>query len=243
MLTAGAQARSSRVLPVSICRFPSNRLASSRLPASVAQVSTSLGGTANKRGLDNFARAFFGGRDGDWGNVPYGRGEVIAKLNAVYPYDWATFIRDRVDAVAPRAPLAGITLSGYELRYAEEPNGATKAFAKASPGGNSDFNYSLGFGVDKAGTLGGILWGSPAFNAALRPGDQILAVGERSYSESALKDAVTAAKDGRTPIALTIKRDTVVKRYTLTYSGGLRYPRLVKVGKSDGPLDLLLKPR
>lgn len=200
-------------------------------------------GTGGKRGLDDFARIFFAGRDGDWGNKPYTREEVFATLNSVYRHDWAGFIRDRVDTVAPRAPLAGLTLSGYELRYGDEPNGATKAFAKASPGGNSDFNYSLGFGVDKAGTLGGILWGSPAFNAALRPGDQILAVGERSYSESALKDAVTAAKDGRTPIALTIKRDTVVKPYTLTYSGGLRYPRLVKVGKSDGPLDLLLKPR
>jgi C-terminal processing protease CtpA/Prc len=87
------------------------------------------------------------------------------------------------------------------------------------------------------------LWGSPAFEAALRTGDQILAVGERAYSEDALKDAVTAAKDGRSPIRLTIKRDTVVKVYPLTYSGGLRYPRLVKVGKGDGPLDLLLKPR
>jgi predicted metalloprotease with PDZ domain len=199
-------------------------------------------GTAGKRGMDNFARAFFGKRDGDWGNLPYDRAEVIATLNSVYPHDWAGFLRDRVDAVAPRAPLAGITLSGYELRYTDEPNGAAKAFAKGGSG-SADFVYSLGFSVDKDAKLGSIQWGSPGFNAALRSGDQIVAIGERAYSQDALKDAIEAAKDGKTPIRLTIKRDDVVKVYSISYSGGLRYPRLVKVGKGDGPLDLLLKPR
>ena len=199
-------------------------------------------GTANKRGMDDFARAFFGIRDGDWGNLPYTRADVIATLNAVYPHDWTGFLRDRVDAVAPRAPLAGITMSGYELRYTDEPNGASKAFAKGGSGG-ADFLYSLGFGVDKDAKLSSVQWGSPAFNAALRGGDQLIAVGERAYSEEALKDAVVAAKDGRTPVRLTVKRGDAVKVYAIAYSGGLRYPRLVKVGKGDGPLDLLLKPR
>ncbi|MCY7338515.1 MAG: peptidase M61 [Sphingomonas bacterium] len=199
-------------------------------------------GTANKRGMDDFARAFFGVRDGDWGNLPYTRDDVIATLNAVYPNDWASFLRDRVDAVAPRAPLAGITLSGYELRYTDEPNNAAKAFAKGGPA-NADFNYSLGFSVDKDAKLGSVLWGSPAFNAALRSGDEIVAVGERAWSEDAMKDAIAAAKDGKTPIRLTIKRGDAVKDYSIQYAGGLRYPQLVKIGKSDGPLDLLLKPR
>ena len=199
-------------------------------------------GTANKRGLDNFARAFFGMRDGDWGNLPYTRAEVIATLNAVYPHDWTSFLRERIDAVAPRAPLAGIALSGYELRYTDEPNGAAKAFAKSGPA-SADFVYSLGFSVDKDAKLGAVLWGSPAFNAALRGGDEIVAVGERAWSNDALKDAVAAAKDGKTPIRLTIKRGDAVRDYSMLYAGGLRYPRLVKVGKGDGPLDLLLKPR
>ncbi|HEY0085015.1 MAG TPA: PDZ domain-containing protein, partial [Allosphingosinicella sp.] len=119
---------------------------------------------------------------------------------------------------------------------------ATKAFAKNGPGG-ADFVYSLGFGVDKEAKLGSVLWGSPAFNVALRSGDEILAVGERAYSEEALKDAIVAAKDGRTPVRLTVKRGDAVKVYSIAYSGGLRYPRLVKVGKGVGPLDLLLRPR
>ena len=199
-------------------------------------------GTANKRGMDDFARAFFGIRDGDWGNLPYTRDDVIGTLNAIYPSDWAGFIRDRVDAVAPRAPLAGITLSGYELRYTEEANGAAKAFAKGGPA-SADFVYSLGFSVDKDAKLGSVQWGSPAYNAALRGGDEIVAVGERAWSDDALKDAVAAAKDGKTPIRLTIKRGDAVRDYSIAYAGGLRYPHLVKVGKGEGALDLLLKPR
>ncbi len=202
-------------------------------------------GTGNKRGMDDFARAFFGIRDGDWGNLPYTRDDVIATLNAVYPHDWAGFLHDRVDTVRPNAPLAGITMSGYALTYTDEPNGAAKAFAKGARGGGggADFAYSLGFGTDKDGKLTGVQWGSPAYNAALRGGDQIIAVGERVFSEDAMKDAITANKDGRAPIRLTVKRDDAVKTYVLPYTGGLRYPRLVKTGKGEGPLDLLLKPR
>jgi predicted metalloprotease with PDZ domain len=167
---------------------------------------------------------------------------VIKTLNAVYPHDWANFLHDRVDTVRPSAPLAGITMSGYELRYAETPSEGAKALAKGGSGG-ADFAYSLGFGVDKEAKITSVQWGSPAFNAALRSGDQIIAIGERAYSEDAMKDAIGAAKHGKTPVRLTIKRDTSVKVYTLAYSGGLRYPRLVKVGKGEGALDLLLKPR
>ncbi len=199
-------------------------------------------GTANRKGIDDFARAFFGVRDGDWGTLPYTRGELIATLNQVYPYDWATFLHERVDLVRPQAPLTGFALSGYELRFTDQPNGAATAYAKER-GGGGDFAYSLGFGVDKERQLTGLRWASPAFAAALRPGDEIIAVGERAYSEDALKDAIKAAKASKQPIRLTVKRDDAVRVYAIAYSGGLRYPHLVKTGKGDGPLDLLLKPR
>ena len=198
-------------------------------------------GTRNRRGMDDFARAFFGMNDGDWGVLPYTREDVIATLNQVHPYDWTTFLRERVDMVAPRAPLGGLTLSGYELVYKEEPSEGAKAFAKGST--SADFVYSLGFTVDKDGKLGGVQWGSPAFNAALLPGDEIVAVGETAYSEDALEEAVTGAKTSKQPIRLTIKRDDSVKIYPVAYAGGLRYPHLVKTGKGEGALDLLLKPR
>ena len=77
------------------------------------------------------------------------------------------------------------------------------------------------------------------FQASLRIGDELIAVGDKAYSNDALTDAVKA----KAPVRLIVKRDDEVKVVTLNYTGGLRYPRFVKVGKGDGPLDLLLQPR
>ena len=40
------------------------------------------GVAGGKRGIDDFARAFFGVNDGDYGELPYTREDVIATLNA-----------------------------------------------------------------------------------------------------------------------------------------------------------------
>ena len=68
-------------------------------------------------------------------------------------------------------------------------------------------------------------------------------MGDKAFSGDALKDAVTANKDGRHPIRLTIKRGKSVRQVTINYSGGLRYPHLVKTGKGAGALDRLLAAR
>ncbi len=44
--------------------------------------------SGNKRSLDDFANAFFGVNDGDWGTLTYTRAELVATLNKVEPYDW-----------------------------------------------------------------------------------------------------------------------------------------------------------
>jgi C-terminal processing protease CtpA/Prc len=87
------------------------------------------------------------------------------------------------------------------------------------------------------------LWGSPGFLAGVRTGDEIVAVGERAYKADVLKDAVIAAKGTTLPIRLVVKRGDAVRTIEVRHNGGLRYPRLVKVGKGEGPLDKLLKAR
>ncbi|MEO5773579.1 MAG: PDZ domain-containing protein [Sphingomicrobium sp.] len=196
-------------------------------------------GTGNKRGMDDFARAFFGVRDGDWGELPYTREDVVRTLQSIYPYNWAGFIHGRVDIPTAKPPLSGFTRSGYELRYTDEPTASSVARAKL--GGYDDFIYSLGFNVAK-GRITTVQWGSPAFDAGLKIGDEIIAVADRTYSGDRLKTAVTDAKNGQ-PIHLTVKSGDYVRTIDLKYTGGLRYPRFVKVGKGKGPLDLLLEPR
>ena len=198
-------------------------------------------GTGNRRGIDDFARAFFGVNDGDWGVLPYTFEDVVRTLNAVHPYDWSGFLTQRLTEKSPGAPLGGFTRSGYRLEYGETPNNATAIAAKKSTA--TDLSYSLGLSADKDGKITNVQWGSPAFAAKLTIGQTIVAVDGKTFSGEAIKAAVTAAKGGNQAIRMTIKRDDTVREVPVHYHGGLRYPRLVKVGTGEGPLDLLLKPR
>lgn len=197
--------------------------------------------TGGRRGMDDFARAFFGINDGDWGQVTYTFDDVVRTLSAVYPHDWAGFLRQRVYQTSDRAPLGGFTRSGYQLTYTEEPTAAARAIFKSRK--SADFSYSLGLAVGSEAKISSVIWGSPAFAAGLTVGQTILSVDGKSYSEEALKEAVTAAKGSNRPIRLTVKRGEEVRTYDLKWIGGLRYPRFVKTGQGQGPLDLLLMPR
>ena len=198
-------------------------------------------GTKGKRGMDDFARAFFGINDGDWGEVTYSFDDVVATLNSVYPYDWSSFLRERVYQTSERAPLNGFAKSGYRLVYTDTPTDAAKAIFKSREA--ADFSYSLGLSVGKEAKLATVVWGSPAFEAGLTVGQTIVSVNGHAYSEDVLKDAVAAARGTNSPVRLIVKRGEEVGPVDIKWSGGLRYPRFEKVGKGDGPLDRLLAPR
>ena len=198
-------------------------------------------GTGGRQGMDDFARAFFGINDGDWGEVTYTFDDVVKTLNRVYPYDWAAHLRARLDGTSARAPLDGFTRSGYRLIYTDTPTAAAKAAYKARE--VADFTYSIGLSVGKEAKIASVLWGSPAFDAGLTVGQTIVSVDGHTYSDDALKEAIVAAKAGKQPLRFIVKRDEEVRTYDVRWNGGLRYPRFEKVGKRAGPLDRLLAPR
>jgi predicted metalloprotease with PDZ domain len=191
--------------------------------------------------MDDFARAFFGIRPGDWGVVPYTLDDVVRTLNRVYPYDWRSFLDQRVNRTGDRAPLGGFTRSGYRLDYADTPNPAQAAALKTSKA--NDLSFSAGLTIDKDNKITQVIWGGPAFRAGLVVGETILAVDGRSYSEATIKERITAAKGGSAPLQLTTKRGDEVRLVPLSWNGGLRYPRFTKVGRGRGALDILLEPK
>ncbi|WP_294171878.1 peptidase M61 [uncultured Sphingomonas sp.] len=199
------------------------------------------GGTGNRRGMDDFARAFFGIRPGDWGVVSYTLDDVVRTLNGVYQYDWRSFLDQRVNQTGDGAPLGGFTRSGYRLDYAETPNAAQAASMKASKA--NDLSFSAGLTIDKDGKITQVIWGSPAFRAGLVVGETILAVDGRTYNEAAVKERITTAKGGSALLQLTTKRGEEVRLVPLSWNGGLRYPRFTKVGAKRGALDILLEPK
>src|SRR5262249_38734596 len=79
-------------------------------------------GTQGRKGLDDFAYAFFAYPGDGSRQKTYELADVVAGLQAVYPYDWASFLHTRIDMPGQPAPLAGIERAGYRLVWKEEPN-------------------------------------------------------------------------------------------------------------------------
>jgi len=197
--------------------------------------------SGGRRSIDDFAKAFFGVRDRDWGELTYTLDDIVATLNRVQPYDWRGYLRRKVYSIAPEAPLDGITQGGYRLVYTSEPTKWIKSGEMENK--SSELTYSGGFTVGNDGKIGSVLWDSAAFNAGITVGSQIVAVNGRNFSMDAIKDAIKAAAGKGPAPQLLIHDGDVYKTVALDWHGGLRYPRLEKVGKGQGTLDALLAPR
>ncbi len=186
--------------------------------------------TGNKRSLDDFAKAFFGVNDGDWNVHPYTFEDVVRTLNGIAPFDWASFLRERLDGHG--SLTGGLEAAGWKLVYTDTPSDAVKAQETRAAGIN--LTYSLGVSVANSGVLTDVLWDSPAFNAGLAPGMTVLAVNGRVFKGDVLKDAVTAAKTDKAPITLLVRSFDRIDTVSLDYHGGLLYPSLQRIaGKPD----------
>jgi predicted metalloprotease with PDZ domain len=197
--------------------------------------------TAGAKGLDDFARTFFGTKDGDWSAKPYDFAELTATLNTVVAHDWAGFLNTRLTEKASGAPLNGLTMGGYKLSYGDEPTPFFKDGEKR--GKIVNLNYSLGIVVGKGAKITNVVWDGPAFAAGLVVGAEILAVNGRAYTDDVIKEAVKAAKGNTDPIRLIIKSGERVRDVAVQWNGGPRYPKFDKIGSGDGSLDRLLAAR
>lgn len=201
-------------------------------------------GTRGARGLDDFARGFFGPR-GDGARTStstYGFDDVVAALNALLPYDWATFLRQRVDQPGQGAPTAGLEAAGYRLVWREMPNSYDQALMSRQ--GTLSLDHSLGLQLSRDGVVSSVQWDGPAFNAGLVTGAQLLGVDGLAWSAEAMKAAITRAKASPAPIQLVVQRGNRVFNLALDYHGGLRWPWLEPIDpQAQNGLDRLFQPR
>ena len=196
--------------------------------------------SGGRRSLDDFAARFFGVDDGSWGEVAYTFDDVVSALNAVEPYDWRAFLTTRLASHGPGAPLDGIARGGYGLAFTDQIG----AFAKAGDTARkrNDFNFSLGLTVGDDAVIGLVAWQGPAFRAGLTVGATIVAVNGDPFSPEALARAVTAAKSGP-PVELIVRSGDRYRTVRVEWSGGLRYPHLVRTGTGPARLDAILSAR
>jgi predicted metalloprotease with PDZ domain len=190
------------------------------------------------RSLDDFARAFFGVNDRDWGELTYNFDDVVRTLNQVHANDWAAFLHARLEQVSDHAPLDGLARGGYRLVYTDTPTEWFKSNEKARK--ITDLSYSGGLVLGKEGEITEVAWDSPAFNAGLTVGAKLIAVNGRALETDQLKAAIKARKS---PLSLLVKTGDIYRTIDLHYDGGLRYPKLEKTGSGPSSLDALLAPK
>jgi predicted metalloprotease with PDZ domain len=197
--------------------------------------------TGGRKSLDDFAKTFFGVENGSFVTKTYTFEDVVADLNSVFPYDWATFLHQRLEGHSPGAPLDGLARGGYKLAYDEKQSEYLKSAEARRKG--TDLTYSLGMTINKDGVLSEVLWDGPAFKAGLTEGTSIVAVNGETYSSDDLKDVIKAAKGGTGPIELLVKTKDEFRTVKIDYHDGLRYPHLERLPAVPARLDDILDAR
>ena len=201
--------------------------------------------SAGQKSLDDFARAFFGGKNGDWGVVTYNKQDVIDTLNKVQPYAWADFIEQRVYRTTAEAPKNGLTLGGYKLVYTDKKSPYIRDNDKRRK--QIDFSHSIGLTMNKKGVIKAVSWGGSAYKAGLKSGLTVSAVNGTAYSSDALKQAIEDNEGKPGKIEIFAKNNDQFQNFLVDYSGGLRYPALEKIAgegvETEGGIDKLLMPK
>ena len=171
---------------------------------------------------------------------PYTFDDIVLALNAVQPYDWASFLRTRLDTASPHAPLGGITGGGWKLVY----NDTQPALARdaESEGKYASFWYSLGLKVKDDATVLDVRVGSPAQIAGIAPAVKVMAVNSRQYSATGLHEAIAAAAKTPAPIEILIRDGEIYKTFPVDYHAGERYPHLERDPSKPDLLTEIIKP-
>jgi predicted metalloprotease with PDZ domain len=160
----------------------------------------------------------------------------VATLNKVQPYDWAAFLRAKLDGHGTGAPLDGLARAGWKLVYTDTPTDYIKGYDERSK--SLDLTYSLGFTVAQDGAVRNVVWDGVAFRAGLAANAVVMAVNDRVYKPELLKAAIKDAKDGQ-PIRLLVRKGNVLRTISLDYRGGLRYPRLERIPGTKDRLETI----
>ncbi len=197
--------------------------------------------THGAKSLSDFARAFFGIEDGSTITDPYVFDDVVKALNSVMPYDWAGFLRARLDRTAATPPMDGITRGGYRLVLTDKPSDFQKSLEGRR--GGKDFSFSVGLNIGEGGKIQDVIWNGPAFRAGLAIGGKLIAINGLAYDDADdLEAAIKLARSRKAPIELLVQEDNHFRTVTIDYHDGLRYAHLERLAGTPALLDEVLAP-
>src|SRR5277367_1924345 len=114
-----------------------------------------------QKSIDDFCQVFHGGANNGPEVKTYTFDQLVATLNAIAPYDWASYFHERLDSTSPNAPVGGIENGGWKVVYDDKPSKLT------GRRGNPGDVYSIGLNLGPDGTVNDAIVGSPAFDAGI----------------------------------------------------------------------------
>jgi predicted metalloprotease with PDZ domain len=196
--------------------------------------------TKDQKSVNDFCRIFHGGSSGQPELKTYTFEDVVATLNSLAPYDWAGFLRSRLDGTSTKTPIEAIENNGWKLVYNEQPN-EIQANTEAI-GGRLDLMFSIGMTVGEDGAVGDVRHGGAAYEAGIGPGMKIAAVGGRQFSAEGLRDAIDVAKGSAEPIQLLVANGAQFQTVNVNYHGGVQYPHLERDTKHPDYLGEIIQP-
>ncbi len=195
-----------------------------------------------RRSLDDFCRLFYGSPSTGPRVVPYTFDDVVKALNAVEPHDWAGFWRERLTRLRAVGPLEGLQAAGWRLALDSTPS--IMHLAHEADDKDLDLRYSLGFYVDDdQATIGDVIPGSPADAAGLAPGSHVAALNGYKWSKELAHDTLAAPPGTAGTLTLLIQKDDMYKTLEIRYSGGERYPNLVRELSAPDLLSQIARPQ
>jgi len=182
--------------------------------------------THDEKSMVDFCRLFYGGTSGEPDLKPYAFDDVVNGLNRIVGYDWASFLRSRLDSVSPNTPDESIENSGWKLIYNDQANEIQDV--RGEIGRRLNLRSSVGLDLGDDGTVDDVIYDGPSFRAGMGPGMKITAVNGKQFSAEVIKEAIEAAKGTAAPMQLIVANGPAVETYAVDYHGGLRYPHLVR---------------
>lgn len=189
--------------------------------------------------LDDFARNFFGGRDGDWSTRPYQFQDVIDALDNIVSFEWGEWFDRSLGGTRVDAPLEGLERGGYRLVYRDQLSSFQQAQERASK--QIDLTHSIGATFDADGRIIDVLWNGPAFHAGLTVGATVVAVAGRDFAAAGLRHAIGERGGGK--IVLLVRRADALRSLTIDVPDTMRYPDLQRIDEVPARLDGIFAPR
>ena len=199
--------------------YPEGTLLWLEIDATIRQLSRGA------KSIDDFCKLFHGGSSGEIAMKTYGFEDVVSALNTVQPNNWASFLNQRIKSTSERAPLGGIEKSGWKLVYDNVRSDFWKAVEDRRKW--TDMSYSIGMSVREDGSIVDVVVGGAAQKAGVAPSTKLIAVNNRQFTATVLRDAVAKTAEGK-PIELMIRSGEFYSTHKLDYKNGERYPHLVR---------------